>query len=110
MSYFPPNFDETQSIALLAGKGKYPYLIWQKMRERCPNAFVISFEPNEWLEKATNPDQIYSKSVGQVGAWLKFLKQKQARYVILAGQITPKKLFHGLNPDLKAVWLLTKLK
>ena len=110
MSYFPPNFDETQSIALLAGKGKYPYLIWQKMRERCPNAFVISFEPNEWLEKATNPDQIYSKSVGQVGAWLKFLRQKQARYVILAGQITPKKLFHGLNPDLKAVWLLTKLK
>ena len=110
MSYFPPDFDETQPIALLAGKGRYPYLIWQEMQKRCPKAFVIAFEPNELLAQATNPDQMYPQSVGQVGAWLKFLKQKQTRYVILAGQITPKKLFHGLNPDLKAIWLLSGLK
>gem|GEM_PF-6214169 len=110
MSYFPPDFDATQPIALLAGRGRYPYLIWQEMRQKCPNAFIIAFEPNELLEQAANPDQIHPKSVGQVGAWLKILKQKQARYVILAGQIPPKKLFHGLIPDLKAVLLLAKLK
>lgn len=110
MSYFPPDFDVTQPIALLAGKGRYPYLMWQEMRKRCANAFVLSFEPNEELAKLSNPEQIFSVSIGQVGTWLKILKQKNIRYVILAGQITPKKLFHGLNPDLKAVWLLAKLK
>lgn len=110
MSYFPPDFDEKQPVALLAGKGRYPYLIWQEMQKRCPNAFIISFEPNEFLTQNASPDKIYSESIGQLGAWLKILKKKQARYAILAGQITPKKLFHGLNPDLKAVWLLAKLK
>ena len=110
MSYFPPNFDTTQPIALLAGKGRYPYLIWQEMRKKCPNAFIVAFEPNELLSQSANPDQIYPQSIGQVGTWLKFLKRKQTRYAILAGQITPKKLFHGLNPDLKAIWLLSRLK
>lgn len=110
MSYFPADFDASQPIALLAGKGRYPYLMWQEIRKRCPNAFVFSFEPNEALAEISQPEQIFSVSVGQVGTWLKILKQKNIRYVILAGQITPKKLFHGLNPDLKAVWLLAKLK
>lgn len=110
MSYFPPDFDATQPIALLAGKGRYPYLIWQEMQKKCPNAFVVAFEPNELLEQSANPDKFFSKSIGQVGAWLKLLKQQQTCYVILAGQITPKKLFHGLKPDLKAVLLLAKLK
>lgn len=110
MSYFPLDFEEKQPIALLAGKGRYPYLVWQEMHRRCPNAFAISFEPNEWLEGTVGPEQHYSMSVEQVGAWLKVLKQRQTRYVILAGQVTPKKLFHGLKPDLKAILLLAKLK
>jgi UDP-2,3-diacylglucosamine hydrolase len=110
MTYFPSQFDATQPIALLAGKGLYPYLAWKEMCKRCPHAFVISFEPNEWLEKGVSPESHYSVSIGQVGSWLKILKQKRTRYVMLAGQVTPKKLFHGLNPDLKAVFLLAKLK
>ena len=110
MSYFPLDFDKTQPIALLAGTGRYPYLIWQEMQKRCPNAFVISFEPNELLSLSTSSEQFYLKSIGQIGGWLKILKKKQTRYVILAGQIPPKRLFHGLKPDLKAIWLLAKLK
>ena len=110
MSYLPTDFDANQPIALLAGKGQYPYFIWQEMQKRCPNAFIVAFEPNELLSQNARPDQIYSKSIGQVGGWLKILRQKQARYTILAGQIPPKRLFHGLNPDLKAILLLAKLK
>ena len=48
--------------------------------------------------------------VGQLGKMLKGLKQLGVRYAVMAGQVTPGKLFKGLRPDLKAVTLLASLK
>jgi len=48
--------------------------------------------------------------VGQLGKLLKALKKFDADYAVMAGQITPGKLFKGLHPDLKAVSLLASLK
>ena len=48
--------------------------------------------------------------VGQLGKLLKALKKFDAAYAVMAGQITPGKLFEGLHPDLKAVSLLASLK
>lgn len=110
-SYFPKNFQPSLPIVLLAGRGNYPRLVWQKMSVLCPNARIFSFEPenSDWLN--TLPTERWSSfEIGQVGTWLKALRQCEARYVLLVGQIRPKKLFHGLNPDLKALLLLSRLK
>jgi DUF1009 family protein len=48
--------------------------------------------------------------VGQVGKMLKALREFKAGYAIMAGQITPRRLFHGLRPDLKAASILLRLK
>jgi len=48
--------------------------------------------------------------VGQLGKMLKTLEQFRAGYVIMAGQITPRRLFKGLHPDLKAARILFSLK
>lgn len=110
-SYFPKNFQPSLPIVLLAGRGDYPRLVWGKMSVVCPNARIFSFEPenSEWLQ--TIPTERWSTfEIGQVGTWLKALRQCGAKYVLLAGQIRPKKLFHGLKPDLKALLLLSCLK
>ena len=111
MHFLPQNFDPNLPIALLAGKGDYPLLMWQKIQTMCPQSFVFSFEEenNRWL-KDVDPNRCFSFSIGQVGSWLKALKKHQIRYAILAGQITPKRLFQGLKPDLKAIYLLSRLK
>ena len=109
--YSPKNFQTSLPIVLLAGRGNYPRLIWEKMSAVCPNARIFSFEPenSEWLQ--TVPMGRWSTfGIGQVGTWLKALRQYGAKYVLLAGQIRPKKLFHGLKPDLKALLLLSRLK
>ena len=109
--YSPKNFQPSWPIVLLAGRGDYPRLVWQKMSVLCPNARIFSFEPenSEWLN--TLPTERWSSfEIGQVGTWLKVLRQCGARYALLAGQIRPKKLFHGLKPDLKALLLLSRLK
>ena len=109
--FLPQNFDTNLPIALLAGKGDYPAFMWQKIKEKCPNCFIFSFEEenNFWL-KDIDQSHCFYFSIGQVGSWLKALKKQQIRYAILAGQITPKRLFHGLKPDLKALYLLSQLK
>ena len=48
--------------------------------------------------------------VGQVGKLLTTLREFGCAHAIMAGQVTPKRLFHGLNPDFKAAALLLKLK
>jgi len=111
MSYFPKNFQSSLPIVLLAGRGNYPRLVWEKMSVLCPNARIFLFEPenSDWLN--TLPTERWSSfEICQVGTWLKALRQCGAKYVLLAGQIRPKKLFHGLKPDLKALLLLSRLK
>ena len=109
-SFLPEDFDFSAPVVLLAGRGDYPRLVAQEMKKRCEKVFVFSFEEESeiWL-KACGIDYAPFE-IGQVGAWLKALKKCNARYVLLAGQIKPKKLFQGLNPDLKALWLLARLK
>ena len=109
--YFPKNFQPKSTIVLLAGRGDYPRLVWEKMHIFCPRAYIFLFEPEtvEWLRSVSTNRQC-TFEIGQVGTWLRALRQREARYVLLAGQIQPKKLFHGLNPDLKALWLLSRLK
>lgn len=48
--------------------------------------------------------------VGQLGAMLKAIEKFKSGYALMAGQVTPKKLFKGLVPDLKAIALLAMLK
>jgi len=54
-------------------------------------------------------DERAAVKVGQVGKLLKVLKKFDAGYAVMAGQVTPGKLFRGLHPDLKAVRLLAGL-
>lgn len=48
--------------------------------------------------------------VGQLGAMLKALRDFDAGSALMAGQITPRRLFKGLHPDLKATKILFSLK
>lgn len=110
-SFLPKDFDYLAPCALLAGRGNYPRLLWSSLKELCPRSVVFGFEAEAatWMQ-AIPDNQRFAFEVGQVGHWLQALKKVGARYVWLAGQIQPKKLFHGLKPDLKAIWLLSKLK
>jgi DUF1009 family protein len=47
--------------------------------------------------------------VGQLGGLIAFFKKTGVGEVIFAGQITPKRLF-DLRPDLRALWILSRLK
>lgn len=110
--FLPPDFDKTQKLALLAGKGVYPELVAQRLREEGIKTCLIGCEDETAPELIAKfpPEDVDVINIGQLGKFLKALKKHDAKYAIMAGQITPKKLFKGLKLDLKAVLVMATLK
>jgi UDP-2,3-diacylglucosamine hydrolase len=111
-AFLPKTFDPRKPVALIAGQGLYPVLIAQAIRRAGIPLRLIAFE------EETRPDLVDSVPesdrkkllVGQLGKMLKALEHFGAGAAIMAGQITPRRLFKGLHPDLKAARILFSLK
>jgi DUF1009 family protein len=111
-AYLPPDFDPRRPVALIAGQGRYPALLAEQARAAGLPLRLIAMEGETAPElQATfpEPDRALIK-VGQIGALLKALKRFDAGYAIMAGQVSPRRLFSGLHPDLKALAILATLK
>jgi UDP-2,3-diacylglucosamine hydrolase len=111
-AFLPADFDLRRPVALIAGQGLYPTLVAQAVRQAGVPLKLIAFE------EETSPDIVASFAesdrrtllVGQLGKMLKALREFGAGYALMAGQITPRRLFKGLHPDLKATRILFSLK
>ena len=113
MSHFlPDNFDKSKPLVLIAGQGTYPILLAQRARSADIPIRLIELgeETSEKLVDSFPQNERTIIKVGQVGKLLKELKKFNAGYAVMAGQVTPGKLFRGLQPDLKAVRMLAGLK
>lgn len=98
------------ALGLIAGKGLYPRLTLEAARRAgvapiCLAAFEGETDP----ELAAAADVTCWMRVGQLGRLLDFFRQQKVDRAIMAGQITPGRLF-DLRPDLKALMLLARLK
>ncbi len=111
-AYLPQDFDAKRPVALIAGRGAYPMLTAAAARRAGVPVRLIA------LEEETAPELIATFpaaerveiNVGQLGKLLSALKDFGAGCAIMAGQVKPKRLFHGLTPDLKAAAILFSLK
>ncbi len=110
--FLPADFNPARPVAIIAGQGRYPALTVERLRSLNLPTRLIAFEdetaPELW---DSFPDAQREKiKVGQLGHMLKALRKLDAGYAIMAGQITPRRLFKGLHPDLKAITILATLK
>ncbi|MSU70114.1 MAG: LpxI family protein [Opitutaceae bacterium] len=111
-AHLPSGFDSSRPVALIAGQGTYPALVAKAIRQAGVPVRLIAFG------EETHPDLVASFPaaerttllVGQLGKMLKALTQFGAGYALMAGQISPRRLFKGLHPDLKATKILFSLK
>ena len=111
-AFLPKDFDPKKPVALIAGQGIYPILIANAVRRASVPLRLIAFdeETRPDLVNSVPEDERRTLLVGQLGKALKTLEQFKAGYAIMAGQITPRRLFKGLHPDLKAARILFSLK
>ena len=111
-AFLPAQFDPRRPLALIAGQATYPMLVAKAVRAAGIPLKLIAFE------EETHPDLVSSFGagdrqvikVGQLGHMLEALEEFDAGYALMAGQISPRRLFKGLHPDLKATRILLSLK
>ena len=110
--FLPNNFDASLPLALIAGQGQYPVLLAERVRKaKIPLRLIeLGGETSPELVSSFPEVERVAVKVGQVGKLLKELKKMKAGYAVMAGQVTPGKLFKGLQPDLKAIRMLTSLE
>lgn len=111
-AFLPPGHDPRRPIALIAGQGDYPILVAQAIRRAGIPLRLIGFEEETRAELVAAVPEAERRIllVGQLGKMLKAIREFGAGYAYMAGQITPRRLFKGLHPDLKATQILLSLK
>lgn len=110
--FLPAGFDRNRSVAVIAGNGIYPQLTTAALRKHGLSVRLMGFEGETALELIESFPESERRimHVGQLGRMLKALRGFEVGYAIMAGQITPRRLFHGLRPDLKTAAILLRLK
>ena len=111
-AFLPANFDPRRPVALIAGCGQYPAITAAAIRKAGVPLRLIAMddETSPELLASFPASECISLNVGQIGKMLSALKDFGAGYALMAGQVKPKRLFHGLSPDLKAASILFSLK
>jgi len=111
-AFLPPDYDPQRPVALIAGQAIYPQLVAEAILAAGVPLRLIAFEEETLptlYDSVPASDRVQIK-VGQLGHMLDALRDFDAGYAIMAGQITPRRLFQGLHPDFKAARILFSLK
>jgi DUF1009 family protein len=98
-----------ERVGLIAGKGDYPLILAQEARAAGVSLCVVALE-GETAPEVVDLAMVHEwLRVGQLGRLSAFFRKNQVRQAIMAGQVTPGRLF-DLKPDWRALLLLVKLK
>ncbi|MFZ5805636.1 MAG: LpxI family protein [Verrucomicrobiota bacterium] len=97
-------------LGIIAGKGVYPGMVIEGARKTGVDRIVVAaFEDETSDSVIAKADAQHWLKVGQLGKLIEFFKKESATHAIMAGQITPKRLF-DLKPDFRALILLARLR
>lgn len=103
----------TQKIGLIAGNGRFPFLVLDAARSLGHPVVIIAIKEEadadiaEAAQRTGSP--IHFVSIGHLGTFLKILKDEGVTQAVMAGQVKHVKIFGGFVPDLTAMAMLAKL-
>ena len=102
-----------QRIAIIAGNGRFPFLVLDAARSQGHDVTVIGIkeEASKDLEEAAaGPPKadLHWVSIGHLGTFLKILKEAKIKTAVMAGQVKHVKIF-SIVPDLTAMTMMARL-
>lgn len=101
-------------IGLIAGNGRFPFLVLQGARSLGHDVTVVAVKEEAFadLEPAAREAgaDLHWVSLGHLGRAIKILKAAGVAEAVMAGQVKHAKIFSGIIPDLTLLSVLTRLK
>jgi hypothetical protein len=102
------------SIGLVAGNGRFPFLVLEGARALGYDVTVIAIKEEAFpeLEQAAGDAraELHWVSLGHLGRCIKLLKAAGVTRAVMAGQVKHVKIFSGIVPDLTLLSVLSRLK
>ncbi len=100
-------------IGLIAGNGRFPFLVLQGARSLGRDVTVVAIKEEAFPELAEAAREAKAElhwvSLGQLGKCIKILKAAGITEAVMAGQVKHVKIFSGIVPDLTLLSVLTRL-
>lgn len=102
------------NIGLIAGNGKFPFLVLRGARNLGHDLTVIAVREEAFpeLEDAARDAgaRLHWVSLGQLGRCISLLREAGVSRAVMAGQVKHAKIFSGIVPDLTLLSVLTRLR
>jgi DUF1009 family protein len=101
--------ESTSKFGLIAGNGRFPFLILDAARSRGIEMVVVAIREETFPEIEQATEIVHWLSLGQLGKLIKTFKAEGVTQAIMAGQVKHKQIFSGIIPDLTMLKLLGSL-
>ncbi|MGH9405489.1 MAG: LpxI family protein [Terriglobia bacterium] len=85
--------------AIIAGNGRFPFLVLEAARERGIDPLVVAIREETSPELATRSESVRWFSLGEVASVLELLAAEKIQRVILAGQVKHAQLYSSIPAD-----------
>jgi DUF1009 family protein len=90
---------------LIAGNGRFPFLVLEGARSQGIEMTVIAIKEEASPELATIAKRLHWVSLGELSKAIELLHKEGVKQAVMAGQVKHNKIFSAIRPD----WRLAKL-
>src|SRR5271169_3042330 len=102
--------DSPQKIGLIAGNGKFPFLVLDAARSQGMQVVVAAIKEETFPEiEQRGAAAVYWLSLGELSRLIETFKSEGVTRAIMAGQVKHKQIFSSIKPDLRLAKLLLSL-
>jgi UDP-2,3-diacylglucosamine hydrolase len=93
------SFSSSDRLAIVAGNGRFPFLVLDAAREQGLDPFVVAIKEETSPELAEKTKNIHWVSLGEAAKSLDVLVAQKITKVVLAGQVKHAQLFSSIKRD-----------
>lgn len=101
--------ESTGRIGLIAGNGRFPFLVLEAARSQGIEMVVAAIREETFPEIEDAVETVHWMSLGQLGKLIRTFRAEGVDRAIMAGQVKHRQLFSGIVPDLKMLQMLAGL-
>jgi len=105
----PESLNSTAGWGLIAGNGRFPFLVLEGARSQGIEMAVIALKEEASPELEKLAKRLHWVSLGELSKAIALMQQEGVKQAVMAGQVKHNKIFSAIRPDWKLAKLLFSL-
>jgi UDP-2,3-diacylglucosamine hydrolase len=105
----PEAFNSSTGWGLIAGNGRFPFLVLEGARSQGIEMAVIALKEEASPELELVAKRLHWVSLGELSKAINLMQQEGVKNAVMAGQVKHNKIFSAIRPDWKLAKLLFSL-